>query len=76
MSAPLGRGHSAFQPVRTPFVLLLLLLSPGAGAQLLDSIGLFLQEPPRVAVSPLGYLLTIWLGGLADGAAAALFLTA
>jgi NADH-quinone oxidoreductase subunit N len=29
-----------------------------------------------VAVSPLGYLLTIWLGRLADGAAAALFLTA
>jgi NADH-quinone oxidoreductase subunit N len=29
-----------------------------------------------VAMSPLGYLLTIWLGDLADGAAAALFLTA
>jgi NADH-quinone oxidoreductase subunit N len=29
-----------------------------------------------VATSPLGYLLTIWLGGFADGAAAALFLTA
>ena len=27
-------------------------------------------------VSPLGYLLTIWLGGLADKAAAALFLAA
>jgi NADH-quinone oxidoreductase subunit N len=29
-----------------------------------------------LATSPLGYLLTKWLGGLADGAAAALFLTA
>jgi NADH-quinone oxidoreductase subunit N len=29
-----------------------------------------------IAISPLGYLLTGWLGKLADGAAAALFLTA
>ena len=29
-----------------------------------------------IAVSPLGYLLTGWLGQLADGAAAALFLVA
>jgi NADH-quinone oxidoreductase subunit N len=28
------------------------------------------------AISPLGYLLTTWLGNLADGAAAALFLSA
>ena len=29
-----------------------------------------------LAISPLGYLLTLWLGELADGAAAALFLAA
>jgi NADH-quinone oxidoreductase subunit N len=28
-----------------------------------------------IAISPLGYLLTVWLGGLADKAAAALFFT-
>ncbi|MBL0037191.1 MAG: hypothetical protein IPP26_15880 [Flavobacteriales bacterium] len=51
MSAPLGRGHSAFSPpVRALILSLSLLLTLGAHAQLLDSIGMFLQEKPRLTV--------------------------
>jgi len=41
-----------------------------------DAVHWALLIVSAVVVSPLGYLLTSWLGGLADGAAAALFLLA
>ena len=50
MSAPLGRGHSAFQPPVRALLLLLLVPPLPLSAQLLDSIGMFLQEKPRLTV--------------------------